>query len=219
MNPSQPDRRSDAGLQEILDSLIGDQEHVLAGNLPDGELCVPCGDQRRKLIPVLQAYERKHDLLILEEGEFDGLKVLCQEHPDLELGAKDLFNFLSYVPFYFAIPKVDLLIADSFPSSARGATLILQPCLIQCHSLLPHSVHFSLRRPPPQTRALVNPLEDIPIASARLQIPRAVAIPRRKRTRMRLSDIIDSHPLLLSIPKPLWARRLSRLHRTEIPRL
>ncbi|ORY24001.1 hypothetical protein BCR39DRAFT_548111 [Naematelia encephala] len=77
-----PERRSGADLQRILDSLIGDEGFVLSGNLPD----------------VLLSYETDHDIIILDPSEYDGLRLLCSQHADLELGPKELFSFLSMIP-------------------------------------------------------------------------------------------------------------------------
>ena len=91
-------------------------------------------------VPVLCAYERDHDLIILDPSEYDGLRTLCSQHADLELGPRELFNFLRYVsevpkqrnlhfqhdtqaakcPLFFAFPRnehasLDLLTAFFLP--------------------------------------------------------------------------------------------------------
>ncbi|WWD21593.1 hypothetical protein CI109_106079 [Kwoniella shandongensis] len=76
-----PSRRSDAEFQEILDTFVGDKQTVLTGNLPD----------------LLAAYERDHDTKILDELDFLGVKQLCEQYPDLQLGPVDLFGFLGAV--------------------------------------------------------------------------------------------------------------------------
>ncbi|KGB80153.2 hypothetical protein CNBG_5991 [Cryptococcus deuterogattii R265] len=81
MDFSHPDRKSDAEFQEILDTFVGDQKTVLTGNLPD----------------LLAGYEKDHDMRILEEADFLGVKELCEQYPDLELGPVDLFGFLMAV--------------------------------------------------------------------------------------------------------------------------
>lgn len=43
---------------------------------------------------VLAGYEKDHDMRILEEADFLGVKELCEQYPDLELGPVDLFGFL-----------------------------------------------------------------------------------------------------------------------------
>ena len=100
---SSPERRSDADLQRILDSLIGESGYVLSVNLPDGS-CNPCsyiiggdcarGDERLTDVVLIQ-YEEDHDLIILEASEYDGLRTLCAQHDNLELGPKELFSFLT----------------------------------------------------------------------------------------------------------------------------
>ncbi|OXG46619.1 hypothetical protein C355_05420 [Cryptococcus neoformans Th84] len=81
MDFSHPDRKSDAEFQEILDTFVGDNETVLTGNLPD----------------LLAGYEKDHGIKILEEADFLGVKELCEQYPDLELGPVDLFGFLMAV--------------------------------------------------------------------------------------------------------------------------
>ncbi|AAW45913.2 hypothetical protein CNJ01550 [Cryptococcus deneoformans JEC21] len=81
MDFSHPDRRSDAEFQEILDTFVGDNETVLTGNLPN----------------LLAGYEKDHEIKILEEADFLGVKELCEQYPDLELGPVDLFGFLMAV--------------------------------------------------------------------------------------------------------------------------
>ena len=44
---------------------------------------------------VLAAYETKHDLVILDPSEYEGLRALCGAHGDMELGPSELFQFLS----------------------------------------------------------------------------------------------------------------------------
>jgi len=43
---------------------------------------------------VLLAYETDHDVTIVDPSEYDGLRTLCTQHADLELGPKELFSFL-----------------------------------------------------------------------------------------------------------------------------
>lgn len=43
---------------------------------------------------VLAGYEKDHNMRILEEADFLGVKELCEQYPDLELGPVDLFGFL-----------------------------------------------------------------------------------------------------------------------------
>nr|XP_019005016.1 uncharacterized protein I203_01860 [Kwoniella mangroviensis CBS 8507]OCF68477.1 hypothetical protein I203_01860 [Kwoniella mangroviensis CBS 8507] len=81
MDVSSPERRSDAEFQQILDSFVGEKETVLTGNLPD----------------LLAGYEKDHDTKILEESDFVGVRQLCEQYPDLELGPTDLFAFLQAV--------------------------------------------------------------------------------------------------------------------------
>ncbi|WVW78339.1 hypothetical protein I302_100293 [Kwoniella bestiolae CBS 10118] len=81
MDVSSPERRSDAEFQQILDTFVGDKETVLTGNLPD----------------LLAGYEKDHDTKILEESDFIGVRQLCEQYPDLELGPTDLFAFLQAV--------------------------------------------------------------------------------------------------------------------------
>ncbi|WVQ75920.1 hypothetical protein IAR50_005555 [Cryptococcus sp. DSM 104548] len=78
---SHPDRKSDAQFQQILDTFVGDNQTVLTGNLPD----------------LLAGYEDDHNVKILEESDFHGVKHLCEQYPDLELGPTDLFGFLMAV--------------------------------------------------------------------------------------------------------------------------
>ncbi|KAK4684860.1 hypothetical protein P7C73_g5304, partial [Tremellales sp. Uapishka_1] len=82
MSAPPAERRSAADLQRILDSLIGDAGCVLSAQLPD----------------VLTAYETSHNLAILDASDHDGLRTLCAQHPDLELGPKELLAFLSAIP-------------------------------------------------------------------------------------------------------------------------
>lgn len=103
--PAEPERRSDADLQKILDSLIGGRSHVLSRDLPDGA-CLSCisscvhalhtwrsdGELTRPL--VLRAYEREHAIIILEEGDYESLEGLCREHGDIPLGPQEMFGFL-----------------------------------------------------------------------------------------------------------------------------
>ncbi|WWC59592.1 uncharacterized protein I303_102149 [Kwoniella dejecticola CBS 10117] len=76
-----PERRSDADFQKILDTFVGDKETVLTGSLPD----------------LLAGYEQDHDTKILDEADFGGVRQLCEQYPDLELGPTDLFAFLQAV--------------------------------------------------------------------------------------------------------------------------
>jgi len=89
------ERRSAADLQRILDSLIGDAGYVLAGDLPDGTSNARLGAFDMRLILVLAAYEKEHDLVILDPSEYEGLRALCGAHGDMELGPSELFQFLS----------------------------------------------------------------------------------------------------------------------------
>lgn len=43
---------------------------------------------------MLLKYEIEHDVVILETSEYDGLRMLCEQSPDIELDAKDIFAFL-----------------------------------------------------------------------------------------------------------------------------
>ncbi|WVQ83168.1 hypothetical protein IAT38_005306 [Cryptococcus sp. DSM 104549] len=78
---SQPERKSDAAFQEILDTFVGDRQTVLTGNLPG----------------LLDQYERDHDVKILDEADAVGVYDLCFNHPDLELGSQELLAFLMAV--------------------------------------------------------------------------------------------------------------------------
>ncbi|WWD07540.1 hypothetical protein V865_005641 [Kwoniella europaea PYCC6329] len=95
MDVSSPERKSDAEFQQILDSFVGDKETVLTGNLPD----------------LLVGYEKDHDTKILEESDFVGVRQLCEQYPDLELGPTDLFAFLQ------AVLKRDTSIRPTSPPS------------------------------------------------------------------------------------------------------
>ncbi|WVR04714.1 hypothetical protein IAU60_001725 [Kwoniella sp. DSM 27419] len=75
------ERRSDAEFQQFLDDFVGDQKTVLTGNLPD----------------LLANYERDHDIHILDDGDSAGVRILCDQYPDLELGPTELFGFLQAV--------------------------------------------------------------------------------------------------------------------------
>ena len=44
---------------------------------------------------VLSTYEDKHDTTILDPSEYEGLRALCGDHSEMELGAAELFQFLS----------------------------------------------------------------------------------------------------------------------------
>lgn len=91
-----PNRRSTADLQRILDGLIGTSGSIRCGDLPDGEsnpLHIPLGADHSVLIK----YEIENDAIILEPTEYDGLRYLCTQNPDLELDSKDIFGFLRYV--------------------------------------------------------------------------------------------------------------------------
>lgn len=46
---------------------------------------------------MLLAYENKHDTTILDPSEYEGLRTLCGDHSEMELGATELFQFLSSV--------------------------------------------------------------------------------------------------------------------------
>ncbi|WWC68057.1 uncharacterized protein I206_101976 [Kwoniella pini CBS 10737] len=81
LNISSPERKSDAEFQKILDTFVGDKETVLTGNLPD----------------LLVGYEADHNTKILDEADFGGVRSLCDQYPDLELGPTDLFAFLQAV--------------------------------------------------------------------------------------------------------------------------
>ncbi|KAK8847502.1 hypothetical protein IAR55_005360 [Kwoniella newhampshirensis] len=74
-------RRSDAELQEILDTFVGDGDTVLTCNLPD----------------LISKYERDHHIKILDHQDFHGVQELCEQYPDLELGPAELFGFLGAV--------------------------------------------------------------------------------------------------------------------------
>lgn len=88
-----PDRRSTADLQRILDGLIGGQGSIRCADLPDGESTAH-RSVRADLPLVLLKYEVENDAIILESSEYDGLRALCQQSPDIELDAKDVFAFL-----------------------------------------------------------------------------------------------------------------------------
>jgi hypothetical protein len=47
--------------------------------------------------PVLIKYEIENDAIILEPSEYEGLRTLCAQSPELELDWKDIFSFLRYV--------------------------------------------------------------------------------------------------------------------------
>lgn len=51
---------------------------------------------------VLLKYESEHDVIILEPGEYEGLRLLCGQNPEIELEAKDIFNFLRSVKRFIA---------------------------------------------------------------------------------------------------------------------
>jgi hypothetical protein len=53
------------------------------------------GSKVHLLIPVMRAYERENDLTIIDEGEYENLKTLCVQHPELEMNAKEMLSFLS----------------------------------------------------------------------------------------------------------------------------
>ncbi|KAL7419332.1 hypothetical protein Q5752_006170 [Cryptotrichosporon argae] len=105
------ERRSDADLQKILDGLIGAAGVILSRDLPDR----------------LVNYEKDNELIILDPGEYEGLRALCEAHPDLELGPKDLFDFLSMIPRpqparpSSPTPPPPLTSSTSAPSSAFPA--------------------------------------------------------------------------------------------------
>jgi hypothetical protein len=46
---------------------------------------------------VLIKYEIENDAIILEPSEYEGLRTLCSQSPELELDSKDIFSFLRYV--------------------------------------------------------------------------------------------------------------------------
>jgi hypothetical protein len=48
-------------------------------------------------VPVLIKYEIDNDAIILEPSEYQGLRSLCAQNPDLELDSKDIFSFLRYL--------------------------------------------------------------------------------------------------------------------------
>ena len=82
--------------------MIGPAGFVLSGNLPDGKSTSTLTFRQLEtvvhpdvvFIPVLLSYEVNHDLMIVDPSEYDGLRTLCAQHSDLELGPKELFNFL-----------------------------------------------------------------------------------------------------------------------------
>ncbi|CAD6590003.1 MAG: hypothetical protein TREMPRED_005592 [Tremellales sp. Tagirdzhanova-0007] len=116
------DRRSVPDLQRILDSLIGPEGFVLSANLPD----------------VLSEYENHHDLVILDASEYDGLRTLCSQHSDLELGPKELYNFLNLIPK---------------PRHGRSAPAIPAPRLPHSASLPPVSFREAQSTPTQPFRA------------------------------------------------------------------
>jgi hypothetical protein len=93
-----PNRRSTADLQRILDGLIGTQGSIRCGDLPEGESKSALPHIPHTNHPVLIKYEIDNDAIILEPTEYEGLRTLCAQSPDLELDSKDIFSFLRYAP-------------------------------------------------------------------------------------------------------------------------
>jgi len=92
-----PNRRSTADLQRILDGLIGSQGSIRCGDLPEGESSLLHPIFLTLINAVLIKYEIDNDAIILEPTEYEGLRTLCAQSPDLELDSKDIFSFLRYV--------------------------------------------------------------------------------------------------------------------------
>jgi len=129
-----PNRRSTADLQRILDGLIGTSGSIRCGDLPEGESCLLHLIIFHANSSVLIKYEIENDAIILEPSEYEGLRTLCLQSPELELDSKDIFSFLRYVTI-FSTRLYLRLIADvtaSFPSTNLNNQAI---------SLIPYRCH------------------------------------------------------------------------------